>query len=336
MLFSGPYVHHLDPILGTISGVHLWWYGLSYSLGFLAAHQWLRKSRMLGLSVSEVYDLTLSLGFGVLLGGRAVEVVFYEWPFYRGHLALIPAVWLGGMSTHGLLAGGLLGIGTFCWIRKRAFLAVTDALVVPAALILGLGRLGNFVDGQIVGSLTSVPWAVKFPDAEGFRHPVVLYDGLKNLLLIPLLLGLRSQRLRTGRITGWFLFLYAFLRLFVDRFREYPTTLFGLATGQSLNLFMALIGLALVLWPLGQEGEVALASPATPEPPGPWRKLALALLLAFPVVIPSDWTQDIPVRYGKRHPGLVHSWLYPELTQAGPRPPVSSAPRPDSFPESRP
>lgn len=314
----GPYVHDIDPIIGTVLGVHLWWYGLSYSLGFLNAHLFIRRYReRLGISLQAVYGLSLLLAVGVLLGGRFVEVVFYEWPFYGGRLALIPAYWLGGMATHGLLAGGLLGIWTFSRIHGIAFLRLTDALSIPAAFIMGVGRLGNFVDGQIVGSVTDVWWAVKFPDAEGFRHPVVLYDGLKNLLIIPVLMLVWRRHLPPGVRSGLFLFLYAFLRIFIDLFREYPTTLMGLATGQGLNLLMSLIGLALVGVGFRIGRAEAKAPAGLPVAAGSgglaWRRLAFGLVLLFPLVIPSDWTQDVPARYGARHPGLSHSVLYPAI-----------------------
>ena len=277
----------------------------------------------LALDLRQVYGLSLLLAGGVLLGGRFVEVVFYEWPFYRAHPCLIPAYWLGGMATHGLLFGGLAGTWLFCRLNRKSFLAITDALAIPAAFILGLGRIGNFIDGQIVGSVTTVGWAVKFPDAEGFRHPVVLYDGLKNLLIIPVLMLVARRALPTGVLTGLFLFLYAFLRIFVDLFREYPTSLFGLATGQVLNLLMSAIGLALIVFPLWRrrhraDAVVAVApGGAIAEASGvAWRRLLFALLLLFSLVIPSDWTQDVPARYGERHPGLAHSALYPRLDTA--------------------
>ncbi|MFH1603420.1 MAG: prolipoprotein diacylglyceryl transferase, partial [Pseudomonadota bacterium] len=245
----GPYVHNIDPIIGSICGVHLWWYGLSYTLGFFNAHRFVRGKRGgLHLALTSCYDLSLLLAAGVLLGGRLVEVIFYELPFYRDHLSLIPAVWIGGMATHGLLFGGLAGTWLFCRLRHQSFFRITDALAIPAAFILGVGRIGNFIDGQIVGSVTSVWWAVKFPDVEGFRHPVVLYDGIKNLLIIPVLSYASMRQLPRGALTGMFLFLYAFFRIFVDLFREYPTNLFGIATGQVLNILMAVLGLALVVF----------------------------------------------------------------------------------------
>lgn len=328
MNWIGPYVHRIDPVLGSAGGLYFWWYGLSFSLGFLNAHLYLRRQRRrLGLSLGLVYTLSLFLAVGVLLGGRLVEVLFYEWPFYRAHPRLIPAVWLGGMATHGLLFGGLAGVWLFCRRQRLSFLRVTDVLAIPAAFILAMGRIGNFIDGQIVGSVTDAWWAVKFPDAEGFRHPVVLYDGLKNLLLIPVLLRASQAGLRRGAVTGLFLFLWAGLRVLIDFTREYPTTLLGLATGQSLNLLMTLLGLVLLLLRWRREPEYGepssraqLDAPGKLAPPERLvvRPALLALLIVIVPVIPSDWTQDIPARYGKRHAGMKHSSLYPVLDTAPP------------------
>jgi phosphatidylglycerol:prolipoprotein diacylglycerol transferase len=313
------WTHNIDPIMGTVGGVHFWWYGLSYALGFLEMHLWLRRCRArLGMTLADVYSLSLFFAVGVLLGGRFVEVCFYEWPFYSGRPELIPALWLGGMATHGLLLGAVVSTWLFCRLRGKPFLAVADEMVIPGALLLGLGRIGNFIDGQIVGSIASVPWAVKFPDAEGFRHPVVLYDGIKNLLLIPWLLWVRGRGLPSGCVTAHFLLWYSSLRVLVDQFREYPTTLLGLGTGQSLNLIVAAVA---AVWAirlhLSRKPRPA-ASIAAPDLPvrgaaASLRRLAFACVLVFSVAIPSDWTQDVPERYGRRHEGLKHSLLYPPI-----------------------
>ena len=196
----GPFVHNIDPIIATVAGVHLWWYGLSYSAGFLNAFLFLRRRREAtrALGSDLCYSLVLLLSTGVLVGGRSLVVFSNEWSFYREHPALIPAVWIGGLATHGLIVGGAAGVLTFCVIRRRPFRPIFDVLAIAAAVILGFGRIGNFIDGQIVGSLTSVPWAVRFPEADGFRHPVVLYDGLKNFLLVPVLLFVRAARRAAG------------------------------------------------------------------------------------------------------------------------------------------
>lgn len=321
MSLPGPYVHNIDPIIGSIFGVHLWWYGLSYTLGFLNAHLFIRRRRnLLSLSTPAVYNLSLLLTIGVLVGGRFVEVAFYEWPFYQEHVHLIPALWLGGMATHGLLFGGLAGVWLFCRLQRKSFLSITDALSIPAAFILGVGRIGNFIDGQIVGSVTTVWWAVQFPDAEGFRHPVVLYDGIKNLLIIPILMYASTKRLPPGVLTGIFLFLYAFLRIFIDIFREYPTSLLGLATGQILNILLSILGLIIAVRLWGRDSPItanATGSPLVEENLSAarvgWRQWVFVSLLLFSLVIPSDWTQDVPARYGKRHPDLRYSVLYPRI-----------------------
>jgi phosphatidylglycerol---prolipoprotein diacylglyceryl transferase len=167
-------VHHLDPIIGTIFGAHLWWYGLSYAIGFSSAHLVLRRhGRALGLSLRSVYNLALLIALGVLVGGRAV-VVNNEWFRYREHPAWIPALWMGGLATHGLIIGGAAAVLLYAWATRRPFRPLLDSLAIGAALILACGRIGNFIDGQIVGRVTDLPWGIKFPNAEGFRHPVVL------------------------------------------------------------------------------------------------------------------------------------------------------------------
>jgi phosphatidylglycerol:prolipoprotein diacylglycerol transferase len=342
--FLGPYVHRIDPLLGDAGGVYLWWYGLSYALGFLQIHRWLGcHRRELGLSGADVYTLTFCFSGGVLLGGRLIQVGFDEWSFYSAHPGLIPALWLGGMATHGLLVGAAAGTAAFALACRRPFLELADALVIPGAFLMGIGRIGNFIDGQIVGSVTDVWWAVKFPDAEGFRHPVVLYDGFKNLLLIPYLLHVRRTNPTPGATAARFIFWYAFLRVGVDLFRDYPTHRLALGTGQTLNLAMAALGAVLLyrsrlrrqgrLRPRSVAASGAGTTAVNARPAQRWHRLAFALLLAFCLTIPSNWTQDIPVRYRSRHPGLQYSWLYPPLDSGlptGSRPSPTGAARPRS------
>lgn len=321
---TGPFVHNIDPIIGQIGGMYLWWYGLSYTLGFLGLFHWLRTTRKnLNLDVREVYDLTILIALGVLVGGRFVEVIFYEWSYYGDHLLHVLWIWLGGMSTHGILFGGTVGAWIFSRIYKKNFLTLADELVVAAAFIMGVGRLGNFIDGQIVGSLTDVWWAVDFPDAEGFRHPVVLYDGIKNILLVPVLLIMRSLNPPRGVLLGVFLFTYGFFRFFIDFFREYRVDLFGLPPGQEFNIGMSILGVMLITWgikkgytgvkPLGAS-EISDGLNMDVRKATRIRRLILRLLLILPLVIPSDWTQDVPDRYGARHDGITYSNLYPAIS----------------------
>ena len=322
----GPFVHHIDPVIVDVGPVHVWWYGVGYALGFAEILWTLQRRRSaLGLSPRDVWSLTLFVVIGVLAGGRAIEVAFDEWPFYREHPALIPAYWLGGMATHGLLIGGALGLTLFSVLYRKPFLPLADALAVPTALLMGLGRIGNFIDGNIIGRATDVWWAVKFPYADGFRHPVVLYDGLKNLLLIPYLLHVRRTNHTPGASAARFVFWYAFPRIFLDLFRDYPTHRLPLGTGQTLNIVMALVGAALLVRSrMRRLGRLRHAAAITSAPASSdrsayvWQQLAFALLLAFCLTMPSNWTQDVPAKYGTRHPGLQHSWLYPAIDTAPP------------------
>ena len=214
------------------------------------------------------------------------------------------------MATHGLLAGGARACSRSACGGACPFRPVFDALAIPAALIMGFGRIGNFIDGQIVGSLTTVPWAVQFPEADGFRHPVVLYDGLKNFLIIPILLWARRRGAPPGRLAALFVLLYAGLRIPIDLLREYPVNALGLPTGQGFNVIMAVVGavlLAVNWW--RWRGASAAGAPrprlaAEPEASPGWRRPALRRGPAVRAAsFPATPRATFPSRYGHRHPG---------------------------------
>jgi phosphatidylglycerol:prolipoprotein diacylglycerol transferase len=210
----------------------------------------------------------------------------------------------------------------FSRLYRKPFRPLADALVIPGALLMGMGRIGNFIDGAIVGSITDVWWGIQFPHADGFRHPVVLYDGAKNILLAPYLLRVRATNAAPGATASRFVFWYAFPRIFIDLLRDYPTHRLALGTGQTLNIVMALVGMAVVARtrrrrcppePRSSDRDAAVAADA----PAPlWQSAAFVSLVVFCLVLPSNWTQDVPARYGARHPGLVHSKIYPQIDTA--------------------
>jgi phosphatidylglycerol---prolipoprotein diacylglyceryl transferase len=229
------------------------------------------------------------------------------------------------MATHGLLLGAAGGAILFSYLYRKPLLEIADALVIPGAFLMGIGRIGNFIDGLIVGRVTDVAWAVQFPDAVGFRHPVVLYDGAKNLLLIPYLLWVRRTNPTPGAVTARFVFWYPFLRFWLDLFRDYPTHRLALGTGQTLNIVMTMLGVVLLirsrLRRLGRLAPrpVAHRTQQADVAPSYGQRVAFAMVLLFSLTIASNWTQDVPARYGARHVGLTHSWLYPEI-DTSPRP----------------
>ena len=127
-----------------------------------------RNREGLGLTLRSVYDLTLFFAVGVLIGGRFLIVAFNEWDFYREFPHLIPSIWVGGFATHGLIVGGAGGVVIFCLLYDVPVRRILDMLAISAAVILGFGRIGNFIDGQIYGTLTDLPWACSFQMSGAF------------------------------------------------------------------------------------------------------------------------------------------------------------------------
>lgn len=261
----------------------------------------LRRRGYLGWSRADVYDFSLIFILSVLFFGRAFDIAVYEWDYYREHSSHLLSYWRGGMATHGVLLGAVVGAGLFCWIRKKNFLALTDEIVIPGALLMALGRIGNHINGEVYGYITNVSWAVEFPYAPDRRHPVALYEFAKNLVIIPILLYVRRTPERpSGLLLGHFIFWYGFLRLFSDYFRDYDSYWLGIGRGQYFNLLMALCGLG-IIWILTkfvqQEGMALGVSERQARDRADvslWVKGALFYgLVLFCLTIPSGWTQDV-------------------------------------------
>ena len=296
-------MYGVDPVLVEVGPVRLWWYGLAYAIGLLTVDLWVwvRRER-LGYDRGDVAWFSLLFAAGVLLGGRVFDVALYEWFYYEDHVWQIPRLWQGGMATHGVLLGAVVGTLIFCRVRGKSFLAVADEVVIPGAVLMALGRVGNHINGEVYGSITNVVWAMEFPYAEGCRHPVALYDGLKNLLLVPILLGVRSINLRRngylprGLMLGHFVLWYGLLRVFVDFFREYDSYWLGIGRGQYFNLIMAAIGLCIVLAARRRakvEPEIVRQSPRARGPAFWGRRVVFYALVALCLTIPSGWTQQV-------------------------------------------
>ena len=289
------FVHNIDPVMFTIGGVNVYWYGFSYTFGFAFMVLWLwRQRHTLGWSISQVVNASIVFVIAILAGGRIFEVIVYEWEWYRDHLAQIPMLWVGGMATHGLLIGAVIGaLVTSLW-TKTPLLKLLDSLSVAAAFIFGVGRIGNFIEGGVIGTVTDLPWGVKLPDVEGFRHPVSLYDGAKNLLLVPLLaVILRRWPAGQGVATAAFLIGYGGLRFLVDQFRDYESALLGMGPGQWFNLAMAVFGAAMLVVCLRRTlPSTATASPIRSSGANVVSIINLLLVVLFPLSIPTSWTTE--------------------------------------------
>ena len=160
-LLAAGFVHRLDPVIASPFGVPLYYYGLAYALGFVGVHLWFSHRRdALGWSRANTIELSVLFAAAVLVFGRAFAIIVYQSDYYRQHPGQVWNWWRGGMASHGVLIGAALAVLAFCRWRRCSVVRVLDELAIPAAVFLALGRIGNFVNGVIVGTVTDVPWAV--------------------------------------------------------------------------------------------------------------------------------------------------------------------------------
>ena len=171
----------LNPILVELGPIRVTWYGMMYVFGFFISYLLVRyqvKKKDFGISLEEVEDLYFYLILGLIIGARLGYVLFYDLRVYLSAPLEIFAVWHGGMSFHGGLIGVLFATIFFCWKNKKSFWKLADLFVVTAPIGLALGRIGNFINGELYGRVTQVPWGMIFPKGGPFpRHPSQLYES---------------------------------------------------------------------------------------------------------------------------------------------------------------
>jgi len=235
-------------VLISIFGLEIRYYGLVYVLGFLIILFILnRQKEKLKLSKDDVYDYVFYLIIFTVLGARIFEILFYEPLFYFSNPLEMLMIWHGGLSFHGALTGVVIWIYIFTKKKKLHFYDLSDILVVPVAFMLFLGRIANFINGELVGKITSLPWGVKFKGYEGFRHPTQIYEALKNLLIFfMLLLFLRNKNLKKGTLTWLFFLFYGTLRFLIEFLKEQDSFIFELVT-QILSSLMVIVSLYFLL-----------------------------------------------------------------------------------------
>jgi phosphatidylglycerol:prolipoprotein diacylglycerol transferase len=249
-----------DPVAIQLGPLAIRWYGLMYLVGFAAAYGLGRlriaSGKAARVTVAVLDDLLFFGVLGVVLGGRLGYVLFYKPGYYLQHPAEILAVWQGGMAFH----GGFLGVLVAVWwvARKHGlrWLEVTDFLAPLAPLAFAAGRLGNFINGELWGRVTDVPWGMVFQSAAAGpapRHPSQLYQFALEGVALFVILWLYSAKPRpVGAVSGAFLIGYGLLRFAAEFFREPDDFLgllaLGLSMGQWLSLPMIAAGVALFAW----------------------------------------------------------------------------------------
>jgi len=253
-----------DPIAIAIGPFAVRWYALAYIagiiLGWLYARSMLRNEKLWGgpapISIPQFDDYVLWVTLGIILGGRAGYVLFYNLGYFIQHPLEMFQLWQGGMSFHGGFLGCVAAVLLFGWRNKVPVLSLGDVTCAVGTIGLLLGRLANFINSELWGRVTDVPWAFVFPTGGPLpRHPSQLYEGaLEGVLLFVVLTAMihRGALRRPGLIIGSFAIGYGLARIFSEFFREPDPQLGflwgGLTMGMLLSLPMIAAGLGFVLW----------------------------------------------------------------------------------------
>ena len=254
-------VHNFNPVFVDFGFFQIKWYSLAYIagiiLGWIYAIKIIKKSEInnynyQSIKKSEFDDLILYLIIGIILGGRIGYIIFYDFLYYSQNFLEIFKLWRGGMSFHGGLFGVILATLIFSSKTKSNFFKFSDIISCVAPIGIFLGRIANFINGELYGKISTAPWAVIFPNVDSMpRHPSQLYEAILEgvvLFIIINYLALKKELIyKTGFISAFFLIVYSFLRIFSELFRE-PDIQLGLlfnnfSMGTLLSLLTIIIGL---------------------------------------------------------------------------------------------
>lgn len=246
----------IDPIAFQVGPLAVRWYGLMYLFGFVGGYfvaRWVARKRGFALHNEKLMELVSYVAIGVVLGGRLGYVIFYNLSYYLADPLQVFAFWHGGMSFHGGMLGAMLTGWWYLRTQGLRFYPAADCIFAAAPLGLGLGRLGNFINGELYGRPTDVPWGMVFREGGPLpRHPSQLYEAfLEGGVLLVVLLWLGTRVRMDGAVTWAFIGGYGIIRFMVEFFREPDAHLglaWGLSRGQYLSAVMVVAAAAWFFW----------------------------------------------------------------------------------------
>ncbi len=254
------FTHNLDPVLFDLGFISIRWYSLAYIFGILIGWWYgkkiiIKRFNAIGekFKIKKFDDLITYLIIGLIIGGRAGYVVFYNLEYYIENPSSIIKIWEGGMSFH----GGLIGIvvATYFFSQKENIktLFLLDIIACVAPIGIFLGRIANFINGELVGKVSEVPWGIVFPNIDNMnRHPSQLYEALLEGAVLFIIMNklINTKNYVSGTCSYYFLIFYGSLRIFSEIFRE-PDVQIGyilnfFSIGTLLSLIMVLTGILLM------------------------------------------------------------------------------------------
>ena len=226
-------VHNFDPVLIDLGLIQIRWYSIAYIVGIILGwiyainiiNKTIKKHNIILVKTAIFDDLIIYLIFGIILGGRLGYVLFYDFSYYNQNYIEILKLWKGGMSFHGGLLGVIIVTIIFSKNKKINFFRFADIICCISPIGLFLGRIANFINGELFGKVSTLPWAVIFPNADNVpRHPSQIYEAiLEGIILFVFLNYLALKKnvlLKTGYISGLFLIFYSVARIIGENFRE--------------------------------------------------------------------------------------------------------------------
>ncbi len=248
----------INPIAFHIGPLPVHWYGMMYLVGFFGGWglaMWRASRPNSGWTKDQVSDLIFYVALGVIAGGRIGYILLYDFSDFMAQPLVIFKLWQGGMSFHGGLIGVLIALGLYARKIHKPFFTLGDFIAPLVPIGLGAGRIGNFINGELVGRVTNVPWAMVFPNGGPFpRHPSQLYEFLLEGVVLFTVLWLYSAKPRPRMaVSGLFVLLYGIFRVTAEFFRQPDVQIgfvaFGwLTKGQLLSIPMIIIGAGMMWW----------------------------------------------------------------------------------------
>ncbi|MBD1151645.1 prolipoprotein diacylglyceryl transferase [Pelagibacterales bacterium SAG-MED25] len=245
------FINNFDPVAFQILSFEIRWYSLAYILGIIIGWILCKKIFIKNLDINQKFDDYITyLIIGIVIGGRLGYVLFYNFNYYINNILDIFKIWQGGMSFHGGLLGIIIASILFAKKNNQDLFVYTDLISLVAPIGIFFGRLANFINSELYGKVTEVPWAVTFVQVDNLsRHPSQLYEAIfEGIILFILLLYFRSKNFlaKPGLISGLFLIFYSVFRFCIEFFRvpdeQIGYLIFNLSMGQIISLVFIMIG----------------------------------------------------------------------------------------------